>query len=255
MIKFFRHIRQNLIMKNKTGKYFKYAIGEIILVVIGILIALQINNWNENRKLNIQEQNALNNIHRDFLKNREILEEVKTSTQLIMTSGVQILNHTGNKEIPDTEHAFNDLLNKLFNSSPYYPQNGFLDDLLSSGKLSIFKSAELRNLLSSWKPQVEILEEGFNTVDKNEDILNFFILERGSWLNADQVGEYSRNVTFPISGFKIDNRDLLKTLKFENLVENLVIAADNYYSSQKKSKQLLDKIVTLLESEIQKNND
>ena len=50
MIKFFRHIRQSLIMKNQTGKYFKYAIGEIILVVIGILIALQINNWNEERK-------------------------------------------------------------------------------------------------------------------------------------------------------------------------------------------------------------
>ncbi len=49
MIKFFRKIRQNLLMENKTSKYFKYAIGEIILVVIGILIALQINNWNENR--------------------------------------------------------------------------------------------------------------------------------------------------------------------------------------------------------------
>ena len=57
MIKFFRHIRKSLLMENppvgragKTGKYFKYAIGEIILVVIGILIALQINNWSEGRK-------------------------------------------------------------------------------------------------------------------------------------------------------------------------------------------------------------
>ena len=50
MIKFFRHIRKSLLEENKMGKYFKYAIGEIILVVIGILIALQINNWNEGRK-------------------------------------------------------------------------------------------------------------------------------------------------------------------------------------------------------------
>ncbi len=50
MIKFFRKIRQNLLHKRKTSKYLKYAIGEILLVVIGILIALQINNWNENRK-------------------------------------------------------------------------------------------------------------------------------------------------------------------------------------------------------------
>ena len=49
MIKFFRKIRYHLMEKNKTGKYFKYAIGEILLVVIGILIALSINNWNEQR--------------------------------------------------------------------------------------------------------------------------------------------------------------------------------------------------------------
>ena len=47
MIKFFRKIRYNLMSENKTGKYLKYAIGEIVLVVIGILIALSINNWNQ----------------------------------------------------------------------------------------------------------------------------------------------------------------------------------------------------------------
>ena len=55
MIKFFGQIRQNLIKENKTTNYIKYAIGEIVLVVIGILIALQINNWNENRKFKNQE--------------------------------------------------------------------------------------------------------------------------------------------------------------------------------------------------------
>ena len=50
MIKFFRKIRQGLVSQNKFNKYLIYAIGEIILVVIGILIALQINNWNEERK-------------------------------------------------------------------------------------------------------------------------------------------------------------------------------------------------------------
>ncbi len=56
MIKFFRNIRQNLLNEGKTTKYLKYAIGEIVLVVIGILIALQINNWNINR-LNIEKEN------------------------------------------------------------------------------------------------------------------------------------------------------------------------------------------------------
>ncbi len=66
MIKFFRHIRKNQIMENKTGKYFKYAIGEIILVVIGILIALQINNWNQERKENKQERFILQKLQNDI---------------------------------------------------------------------------------------------------------------------------------------------------------------------------------------------
>ena len=86
MIKFFRKIRQNLLMENKTGKYFKYAIGEIVLVVIGILIALSINNWNEMRKSNIEERSALDNIHRDFIKNKEILTKGMNRTQLIFNS-------------------------------------------------------------------------------------------------------------------------------------------------------------------------
>lgn len=195
----------------------------------------------------------MKNIHRDFLKNKEILDEVKENSLLILNSGIQILNHTGNKDRPDSEDQLNAYLNDLFNSTPYYPQNGFLDDLLSSGKLSIFKNAELRNLLSSWKPEVEILEEGFITVDKNEDILNAYILEHGSWLNADQIGKNNRNVKFPESGFKVDNRNLLNALQFENLVENLVIATDNYYSSQKNSEKLLEEIITLLKAEIRKN--
>ena len=66
MIKFFRKIRQNLLMENKTSKYFKYAIGEIILVVIGILIALQINNWNEDRKIRKAEKELFQNILTDL---------------------------------------------------------------------------------------------------------------------------------------------------------------------------------------------
>ena len=66
MIKFFRKIRYDLMEKNKTGKYLKYAVGEIILVVIGILIALQINNWNEERKKFIKSKNYLSDIVKDL---------------------------------------------------------------------------------------------------------------------------------------------------------------------------------------------
>lgn len=62
MINFFRKIRQRLLAENKVSRYLLYAIGEIVLVVIGILIALQINNWNEERRFKEQEINALNNM-------------------------------------------------------------------------------------------------------------------------------------------------------------------------------------------------
>ena len=62
MIKFFRQIRKQLLEEGKTGKYFKYAIGEILLVVIGILIALSINNWNEGKKRTSQEVKILKEI-------------------------------------------------------------------------------------------------------------------------------------------------------------------------------------------------
>ena len=78
MIKFFRKIRQNLLMENKTGKYFTYAIGEIVLVVIGILIALQINNWNEKAKNKISTDVLLKEIHNDLqldlLRMQDIIE-------------------------------------------------------------------------------------------------------------------------------------------------------------------------------------
>jgi len=66
MIKFFRKIRYDLMEKNKTGKYLKYAIGEIVLVVIGILIALQINTWNEERKNNSKEQQILSQLKDEY---------------------------------------------------------------------------------------------------------------------------------------------------------------------------------------------
>ncbi len=70
MIKFFRKIRYNLMSENKTGKYLKYAIGEIVLVVIGILIALSINNWNEEKKVAEVEKQYMKSLLSDLAKDR-----------------------------------------------------------------------------------------------------------------------------------------------------------------------------------------
>jgi hypothetical protein len=69
--------------KNKTAKYLKYAIGEIILAVIGILIALQINNWNENRIKCNKETTIITNIHKEFKENKKQLEKVVKTHQIV----------------------------------------------------------------------------------------------------------------------------------------------------------------------------
>ena len=91
MIKFFRKIRQKLLTENKFSKYLLYAIGEIILVVIGILIALQINNWNENRKDRIIEKEILTELiattksnHESLLKGLKSWESTTKSLNLII---------------------------------------------------------------------------------------------------------------------------------------------------------------------------
>ena len=91
MIKFFRKIRQNLLSEGKTGKYLKYAIGEIILVVIGILIALQINNWNEKEKLKTEELKFLENFKQSLISDSdfntfrfESYEQTKESISILL---------------------------------------------------------------------------------------------------------------------------------------------------------------------------
>lgn len=74
MIKFFRKIRQNLLNEGKTTKYLKYAIGEIVLVMIGILLALQVNNWNQDRQLKLKEKNILLELKRDLASNDTTLQ-------------------------------------------------------------------------------------------------------------------------------------------------------------------------------------
>ncbi len=90
--------------KNKTGKYLKYAFGEIVLVMIGILLALQINNWNQQRVQNKEEQVALINLKQDFEYNYHTLDSISTETTKSIESQFLVLNYTGNK--PDSKTEF-----------------------------------------------------------------------------------------------------------------------------------------------------
>lgn len=251
MIKFFRHIRRSLINQNKMSKYFKYAIGEILLVVIGILIALQINNWNQERLEVIEERKILKNLAVDFANNKRLLDRVFKETQGGISSGLNILGYTGNKGWPETPRAFDSILNSVFISPAYLPVIGTLDEITNSGRLGIIKNTELRKLLSTWPAVVQKVKGIYEVTRYNERLLNDFVLLNGNWLNADQViTKKNRSITFPISGFESDNRTMLNSNHFENLIENVTINLDNYLIELIETKELLNRIETLITSEI-----
>jgi hypothetical protein len=91
MIKFFRKIRQQLLNENKFSKYLLYAIGEIVLVVIGILIALQINNWNENKKSSEFEYEMFTQILENLKQDKQTLKKIKANFNRAIRSSNKIL--------------------------------------------------------------------------------------------------------------------------------------------------------------------
>ena len=93
MLTFFRRIRKGLLGTGEARKYLLYAIGEIALVVIGILIALQINNWNEWRKERIQENNVLIDLHSNLRRNISLAQEaISVIEQINNSSRIAILS-------------------------------------------------------------------------------------------------------------------------------------------------------------------
>lgn len=148
MIKFFRKIRQKLVMENKTSKYFKYAIGEIVLVVIGILIALQISNWNQNQQNKIKETYYLKEMQKEFLKDQKTLERFTMLTEAKTSRGILVKNYLKNDTINKKE-----LLADLFFNGKIVAFKSFTpvyDELVSSGQMSLLKNDSLKILIKEY---------------------------------------------------------------------------------------------------------
>jgi hypothetical protein len=240
--------------KKNTEKYFKYAIGEIVLVVIGILIAVQINNWNMARLESQEEKKILLNLKQDFHFNYTFLDSLMSSQKALKPIHFSILNHTGNKPKDMPEKQFDIALNAVFRAGDFYPRTGALDDLINSGKLGILKSAKLRSNLSSWNPVLRQLKYREEILSITQKALSVLIIKKASWLNIDLVASSTTTKTnaFPISGFDIDNRNLLNELEFENIMENIVYENDLVIFEQKNTLELISEISKLIEIELNK---
>ena len=157
MLKFFKKIRQNLLLENKTGKYFKYAIGEIVLVVIGILIALQINNWNEERKIENMGKEYIREIYtdltNDILNLNQILIALKA--QYDGTENVLTIIESTEKKITDTIQFSDNHRAPLQLLIVQRDLNTF-DKLRSSGQSGLLKNDSLTDLLDEFYKNFDI---------------------------------------------------------------------------------------------------
>jgi hypothetical protein len=146
MIKFFRKIRQNLLVENKTGKYLKYAFGEILLVVIGILIALQINNWNEGRKKAANEAYILNEILNNLNEDDEQIEYILERRMATQTAVEKILKILSTK--PSDENGIEKHIAQFLTFERFYPMNNAFEMMKSNGL--VVENKNLRTAISRY---------------------------------------------------------------------------------------------------------
>ena len=181
MIKFFRKIRQNLLMENKTGKYLKYAIGEILLVIIGILIAVSINGWNEDRKLKKAEQSILKDLKQEMIINKKALEFAIEENEKSFQTAIEMRALFRDRAAFDkmSDSLFLELFRKLNWNVTYDPQNGILNSIISSGQINQLSNKELKYLLASLKELTIDATENTRKIEAQRDDLI-----KSAWTNA-----------------------------------------------------------------------
>lgn len=218
MIKFFRKIRQKLLSENKLSKYLIYAIGEIILVVIGILIALQINNANnykEHRKL---EQKYLLSLQSEFKDNLvKVNNEIQENQERI--DAVSEMLPLFDKSISDT--VSNEVISKLFStifatSLNYEPSTGVLNDIISSGNLNLFRNQQLREHLASFGSSMEFYKLQENIANDVKTDLQKLYYKKGSVRNI--MKSFGHRFEYKSISENINDRELFNSLEFENYI-------------------------------------
>jgi hypothetical protein len=239
--------------KNKTKKYLKYAIGEIVLVVIGILIALQINNWNENSKERYVEQEYLVSLKEEFNHNLIELDSVVRSNTFNRDNAVELSNLMGPDSPSITEKEFADLAMNMTNwEVQYRPNQAVLDEIISSGKLAIFSNDKLKFTLSSYYGKlykVKFQEEEHSELRR--DIIA--LMNAQGNVKKMLIGEQWEDFGIGKSKFKHGNLQLLQSQELENQLVDFILTSrylnTHYYSELK---QEIELVLELIDKELLK---
>lgn len=211
MIKFFRKIRQNLIMENKTSKYFKYALGEIILVVIGILIALSINNWNEDRKNEKYQQEILTLINQN-LQN----DSIALSKELYISREANQLTDKLLKQVSSGNYgdSLNNWMGKIISFERFKSQSSAFEILKAKG-IDVITDKKLQlELISYYDDNLYTVYEVFGDVEGafeadwsnilKEDFLDY--KWRGYAIPRDSKAFFEKKTTIPLFKLYKENR-------------------------------------------------
>jgi len=189
MITLFRKIRQKLLSHIPSGKagnritqYLAYAFGEIVLVMIGILLALQVNNWNEERKTKATEQKILISLLEEFEANSQNLDAVMAENEKRVQSALEIGKFTGPSLPPFDELKLSGLMVGAFATPPrFVPNQGVILETVSSGKLSILSNPELRKTITDWLADLERVKDQENVVTSQLAVGNSYIISAGNF--------------------------------------------------------------------------
>jgi len=250
MIKFFRKIRQKLLSENRVSKYLIYAIGEILLVVIGILIALQINNWNEESKTNERQRNYLALVKSEMFNNLDALQTEKQRLNGTLEGLREMVSLSDQSTVEINEKELSSSLGKAFSKTIRFKyENGTLTELISSGVLKEIKSDSIRNTLASWEG---IIQKVF--VQENE--VNSYIQKGNDYLEKHGnvrviIDDNGGNGWWKIRKLPTtkSNKFLLDSQEFENILVFAIgtgqALLDARYNNIEQEIKLLIKLIDL----------
>jgi len=253
MIKFFRKIRQKLVAENKLRNYLLYAIGEIILVVIGILIALAINNGQQKRILEKKEQTYLKGLKNEFQSSKLKLAELIEVNGNNYKGAKKIIGHLSNDIVSITEKQFSDLLfNSFVSDISFNPNNSLLNEMLNSGSLKDLSNPRLRIGLTNWISTLDDIGKQENELAlQREKVLDMFRNNENSIRTIFDLAGVNKELDLPEGNKESSNLHLLDSQEFENNILTFILTA---YATENAHyiplMENLDAILELLEAEI-----
>jgi len=235
-MKLLRKIRQSLLSEGKTSKYLKYAIGEIVLVVIGILIALQINNWNESNKDRRLENTYLNRLSVDLEKDLVDLDiEINKRLDKGEVAKKMTLELAGIDYKLKRNIKAEDINLIIYGWTQFYPNNNTYLELLSTGNLNLIKNDSIKDALFELNKKWLALEREYKTI--NDFRINW-VINRNNALD-DNVSYYAVELSSNDADI-ILTEDQIKNFKEKEAQANEILNKDPEYRNGVATENLIN---------------